>query len=70
MTARKYNLDNPVVIIDRNNLQASGTCSEIMDHNDISMKLQAFGWKTREWELLLDWLFMERLFLHSTLRVS
>lgn len=48
MTARKYNLDNLVVIIDRNNLQASGTCSEIMDLNDISMKLQAFGWKTRE----------------------
>lgn len=46
MFANHYCLDNLVVIIDSNCLQADGLTKEIMDMGDLQIKFQAFGWKS------------------------
>ena len=48
MCASHYQLDNLVVIVDRNDLQIDGPTKEIMCLEDLSAKWQAFGWHTLE----------------------
>ena len=44
MSAYKYNLDNWVVILDKNNFQQTGSTKEIMDTFNLENKWQSFGW--------------------------
>ena len=44
MSAYKYNLDNLVVILDKNNFQQTGSTKEIMDTFNLENKWQSFGW--------------------------
>ncbi len=48
MAAAHYGLDNLVVIIDRNRLQADGYARNIMDMGDVADKWKSFGWQVRE----------------------
>ena len=48
MCASHYQLDNLVVIVDRNDSQIDGPTKEIMCLEDLSAKWQAFGWHTLE----------------------
>lgn len=45
MTAAKYKLDNLVAIVDCNNLQVDGFCSDIMPVEPLDKKWAAFGWE-------------------------
>lgn len=47
MTANKWNLDNLIIIIDKNDVQLDGLADEIMPMGDLEMKLRAFGIHTR-----------------------
>jgi len=44
MLAAKYNLDNLIVIVDRNNIQISGLTEDILPLESIKDKFQAFNW--------------------------
>lgn len=44
MSASHYKLDNLCAIVDHNNLQIDGCCSEVMDISPIDEKFKAFGW--------------------------
>lgn len=48
MTASKYRLSNLVIIVDRNNLQLSGTTEEVMDLGDVGGKFKEFGCYVQE----------------------
>jgi len=48
MSAPKYELDNLFLIIDRNNLQQTGSNLEIMSIGNMSEKLKSFGWHVEE----------------------
>ena len=48
MAAPHFKLDNLTAIIDRNNLQQTGTGSDIMDIGDLNEKFSNFGWHTVE----------------------
>ena len=48
MSASHYKLDNLVVILDKNNLQQTGSNSEIMNVGDLSSKWKSFGWNVSE----------------------
>ena len=48
MTANQYQLDNLVVIVDRNLLQSDGLCREIIQLDDLGEKWRQFGWVVRE----------------------
>ena len=48
MAAPQYKLDNLVAILDRNNLQQTGTNSEIMSVGDLGSKWKSFGWEVCE----------------------
>ena len=48
MAAGHYKLDNLVAIIDRNNLQISGTTEEVMTLNPMRERWEAFGWEVYE----------------------
>ena len=48
-TAAKYNLDNLVILLDRNRLQNDGACAEVMPNGDLTAKFTAFGCQT--WEI-------------------
>ncbi len=48
MAGAHFNLDNLVVIIDKNNLQQTGANKEIMNVGDLAAKWQSFGWKVKE----------------------
>ncbi len=50
MSARKWNLDNLIAIMDCNRLQIEGTTDEIMPLGDLVQKYQSFGWEVREIE--------------------
>ena len=41
--AAKYNLDNLIILLDRNRLQNDGTCEEIMPNGNLVDKFTAFG---------------------------
>lgn len=45
MSAAKYKLDNLVAIVDINNLQVDGFCSDIMPVEPLDKKWEAFGWE-------------------------
>jgi len=45
MSAAKYRLDNLVAVVDVNNLQVDGFCSDIMPVEPIDKKWEAFGWE-------------------------
>lgn len=42
--AHQYKLSNFIVIIDRNNMQATGNTSDILDTGDLAKKINDFGW--------------------------
>ncbi len=46
MSAYKYNLDNLIVILDKNNFQQTGSTKEIMDVFSLENKWKSFGWET------------------------
>jgi transketolase len=46
MSAAKYKLDNLVAIVDVNNLQVDGYCSDVMPVEPIDKKWESFGWMT------------------------
>ena len=48
MAGAHYKLDNLVVILDKNNLQQTGTNSEIMNVGDLVSKWESFGWTVSE----------------------
>jgi len=48
MAASHYKLDNLVAILDKNNLQQTGTNSEIMSVGDLGSKWKSFGWQVIE----------------------
>ncbi|HEX9014325.1 MAG TPA: transketolase [Anaerolineaceae bacterium] len=48
MTANQYQLDNLVVVLDRNYLQSDGLSREIIQMDDMAEKWRAFGWLVRE----------------------
>lgn len=48
-TAAKYNLDNLVILLDRNRLQNDGICEEVMPNGNLVDKFTAFGCQT--WEI-------------------
>lgn len=48
MSAAHYELDNFVVIVDRNKLQIDGFVEDIMDLGDLPAKMKAFGFNTFE----------------------
>ena len=48
MAAANFKLDNFVVIIDRNNLQLSGSTEDIMQLGNLKAKMEAFGFDTEE----------------------
>ncbi|MGO9613961.1 MAG: transketolase [Dissulfurispiraceae bacterium] len=48
MTASHYMLDNLCAIVDLNELQIDGKCSEVMRIEPVSSKWKAFGWHVME----------------------
>ena len=48
MAAPKYNLDNLIVIVDKNNFQQTGSNSDIMDLRDLKNKWNSFGWEAED----------------------
>ncbi len=44
MAGAHYNLDNLCAIIDKNNLQISGSTDDVMSHKDLCKKMDSFGW--------------------------
>ena len=48
MFASKYQLDNLIALIDRNNIQVDGTTDEVMPLDPLKEKYQAFGWNVQE----------------------
>ena len=50
MFSNKYELDNLTVIVDHNNMQAMGTCDEVMALGSLADKWKAFGWNVIEIE--------------------
>ncbi len=44
MTAAHYKIDNLCAIIDHNNLQIDGYCTDVMNIEPIEEKFKAFGW--------------------------
>jgi len=47
MAASKFNLDNLVVIVDKNNFQQTGTTLDIMPNEKLEAKWKSFGWNTQ-----------------------
>lgn len=48
MTAAHYNLDNLVVIVDRNDLQITGFTEDVMALEPLADKFRAFGYAVQE----------------------
>ena len=44
MSAAHYKLDNLCAVVDRNRLQISGSTEEVMHHDDLQARFEAFGW--------------------------
>lgn len=44
MAASHYKLDNLCAVVDRNRLQISGTTEEVMAHDPLDRRFEAFGW--------------------------
>lgn len=50
MFASKENLDNLVLIIDRNNIQIDGNTQEVLHPGPFDSKFKAFGWQVLEFD--------------------
>lgn len=48
LSAPKFNLDNLVLIIDRNNFQQTGKSNDILDLNSLTSKWNSFNWEVCE----------------------
>ncbi|NLC44832.1 MAG: transketolase, partial [Clostridiales bacterium] len=48
MSASKWNLENLIIIIDRNHVQLDGTEGQIMPLGNVRDKLEAFGFQVQE----------------------
>lgn len=48
MSAAMFKLDNLIWVIDRNHLQISGGTEDVMALDDLTNKIEAFGWETIE----------------------
>lgn len=48
MTASHYSLDNMCAIVDLNDLQIDGRCSDVMKIDPVAKKWEAFGWHVFE----------------------
>ncbi len=48
MTASYYKLDNLIIFLDKNNLQATGPITDRYDTNPLAEKWKAFGWHVSE----------------------
>lgn len=48
MSASHFHLSNLIAIIDQNNLQYDGCCSEIMNMDPVKAKWESFGWDAVE----------------------
>lgn len=48
MFAAKYNLDNIVAIVDRNNIQIDGPAEQVMPLENLKDKWESFGWHVQE----------------------
>ncbi len=48
MAAGHYKLANLCAVIDKNNLQISGTTTEVMTHENIHAQVESFGWNVIE----------------------
>lgn len=48
MSAAHFKLDNLMVIVDKNTVQADGTTDEVMNLGDLAKKFSAFDFETRE----------------------
>ena len=44
MSAGHYKLDNLCAVVDRNRLQISGSTEDVMHHDDLQARFEAFGW--------------------------
>ena len=44
MSGAHYGLDNLTAVIDRNGLQISGSTEDVMHHEDLGKRIEAFGW--------------------------
>lgn len=44
MFAAHQGLDRVIAIVDHNNLQIDGTCTDVMDLGEVAAKFRAFGW--------------------------
>ena len=47
MFAPHHGIDNLVAIVDHNNLQIDGTCTDVMCLGELAEKFRAFGWDVR-----------------------
>ena len=47
MAAAHFKLDNLIAIVDFNNMQFDGPCSEIMGIDPLDRRIQSFGWEVR-----------------------
>ena len=48
MAAKKFQLDNLIVIVDKNNIQIDGYTKDIMPLDPLKNKYRAFGWRVLE----------------------
>jgi transketolase len=48
MAANKFQLDNLVAIVDRNNYQQTGSTKEVLDLTPVARRFEAFGWFAQE----------------------
>tara|TARA_B100000900_G_scaffold156542_1_gene133068 strand:- start:140 stop:985 length:846 start_codon:yes stop_codon:yes gene_type:complete len=48
MSASHFNLRNIIAIVDKNNLQQTGSCEKIMSMGDLSSKWRSFDWNVIE----------------------
>lgn len=66
MAASHFKLNNLFAIVDKNNLQQTGTNTEIMDTENLADKWRSFGWETEE----VDGHNIEKLYNFFTSKVD
>ena len=47
MSGGHYGLGNLILIVDKNQLQMTGPTAQVMNHDPLDKKLEAFGWDVR-----------------------
>ena len=48
MAAGHYGLSNLCVVVDKNNLQISGSTDDVMNHKNLKAQIESFGWNAME----------------------